>query len=183
MPPMLSWTLRPWCGPRTRRRRNPGASSPWVRVWQRTTVPGTGTVPSCPCPLTYPCSPRPQLPCLQGHHEEGLQGAHTHPEEGEHGEWWVPAPGGGSGTVRVTVLVVSHRPSPLSCVAGTWWPWHGRAVGRQPVSSSPCSSGSRRPARLGHAPSSSRPPESWPCRPSSSPRRYRGHGGEWEQQG
>lgn len=55
--------------------------------------PGTGTVPSCPRPLTCPRPHRPQLPRLQGHHEEGLQGAHPHPEEGEWQGQWDPHPG------------------------------------------------------------------------------------------
>uniref|UniRef100_A0A8B9MPD6 RNA helicase n=1 Tax=Accipiter nisus TaxID=211598 RepID=A0A8B9MPD6_9AVES len=78
-------------------------------------VPGMGTVPSCPRPLTRPRPHRPQLPRLQGRHEEGLQGAHPHPEEGERGEGrggtaaaGPPSRVGGGGTATVTRCLAEH---------------------------------------------------------------------------
>lgn len=72
-------TRRRWCGRRTRR-RNPEASSPWVCVgWGSPHLQS----PSPPASSLCPCPCRPELPCLQGCDEEGLQSAHAHPEEGE----------------------------------------------------------------------------------------------------
>lgn len=53
-----------------------------------------------------------------------------------------------------------------------WWPWPGQAAGRQLPSSSPCLRSWRlRRHRQGPGLWSSRPPESSPCRPWSSPKR------------
>lgn len=137
MAPRLSQTHGPWCEPRTRRRRNLGASSPWVRVGWGTAIPGQGLSPPAHTPSPVPVPAGLSYPVFKGIMKKGYKVPTPIQRKVSVGGCGTPAPGWWDGDSDT----VSHRASLPSCVAGTWWRWRGRAAGRQPASSSPCSSG------------------------------------------
>lgn len=73
MVPTPSRTHGPWCGPRIRRRRNLGASSPWVRAGRGTAIPGRGLSPPACAPSPVPVPTGLSYPVFKGIMKKGYK--------------------------------------------------------------------------------------------------------------
>lgn len=143
------------------------------------TAPGTKSTSFSPLCQYFNCifltfDSRSQFPCVQRRHEERLQSSHSNPKKGALLLLWAFAISRPSTDWYSThrLACVSFRPSLWSWMAKTLLPWRGPAAARRLPSWCPCLRGWKplKPKR-GPGPSSWRPPESWPCRPWSSPKR------------